>query len=1103
MDEPHSAAPGPHGGGDEAAPDPELASDTPAAPFAAFAPFSGYVVGIGASAGGLDALERLFAALPVDTGAAFVVIQHLAPDHKSMMDNLLARYTAMPVRVAEHEMPLAADAVFLIPPGKTMRVHGDRLLLAPKPEHGLSLPIDIFLGSLAEQCADRAIAVVLSGTGSDGSRGLAAVNAAGGFVFVQDPLTAKFDGMPRSAIATGQVDLVAPPAELAQRLAAHLQGTRQPPAPRGAPREAHVQRPLDGILEQLLASSGIDFREYKPQTVLRRIERRMQVLRSPGLAEYRQQLAASPEEQALLRRELLIPVTRFFRDAEAFEQLAARVIEPLLLADAPADQPVRVWVACCATGEEAYSIAILFAESARRLGRSRAVKIFATDVEAAYLEHAAAGQYPAAIAAEVSPQRLQQFFHERGDLCVVRPEIRQMVIFARHNLVADPPFTRMDLVSCRNALIYLQPAAQETALHRLQYALLPGGHLFLGPSESVGPLQRAFVPLPGRHRLYRLVRRERLSVSLDAPTGRHRPTAALRSDTRGRPGAGAVAALAPDGGDWVALGQRRLHGEYLPLTLLVGPARELLHVWGEPAGLLQFAPGDATLDVLRLLPRELSWAAALLFATASAERREQRSAPLRLGGPEAGPSGAGAEADPAVDAGAGAGAGASAGAGRAPRCVRLVVRPLDDSAAVPPGADEGPAVPASAYEGPALPASAHVGPALPARGDVGALAAPSVLLLTIEPVALPPAAAPPAAAPAELLPSAVDLLQQRRIEALERELALSHDTLQATVEELETANEELQATNEELMAANEELQSTNEELQSVNEELYTVNAEYQEKVDILNSLNADLENVSKAAAIPTLFVDEGLHLTRFTPEAAQLFKVKAGDRGRSLEDFAHLLDYPELFADLRRTMTSGVAHEREVRSRDDRWWLARMQPYRGHPVGTAQAGGPRAVLSFFDVTSLKDSQRLQAVLDSLAEHVAVIDRQGGITQVNAAWRRFAGDNGDPALAGSGPGRNYLEVCARSALADPHARRALDGITAVLGGEQPVFTMQYPCHSVQQRRWFLMHVAAVPHPGGGAVVSHIDITPFADPATGAPRRDDGASPQAAAHDDVPH
>jgi two-component system CheB/CheR fusion protein len=994
-------------------------------------PFEGFVVGIGASAGGLDALEKLFTALPCDTGAAFVVVQHLSPDHRSMMDNLLARYTAMPVQVAGHEMPLSANAVFLIPPGKTMRVAGHRLLLAPKPEHGLSLPIDIFFNSLAEQCAERAIAVVLSGTGSDGSRGVPAVNAGGGLVFVQDPDSARFDGMPRSAIATGQVDVVGTPEVLAAQLLRHLRVPRPAAPARSAARAALTPDPLDGILERLLASSGIDFRQYKPQTVQRRIERRMQLLHAPTLADYLTRLSTSPEEQTLLRRELLIPVTRFFRDAEAFEQLAECVIRPLLQAADPAE-PVRVWVACCATGEEAYSLAILFAEAFRRLGRTRPVKIFATDIEPQYIEHAASGAYPATIAAEVSSLRLRQFFVDRGEQVVVRPEIRQMVIFARHNLVGDPPFTRMDLVCCRNALIYLRPEAQEQALQRLQYALVPGGHLFLGPSESLGPLQRSFAPLPGRHKIFRLLRRERLSVSLDTG-GRHLPTVTLRgTGTRMRAAPVPVDGAAPD---WVALGQRALLQRYAPVTLLVGPGRELLHVWGDAAGLLQIGDGSASLDVLQLLPRELGWAAGLLLGALAFDGRPQCSAPLRWPG------------EPA-DA-------------PEPRRLRLVAQRLQA-----PDAD-----PAAAADG------------QPGAGDaVGWGGLPA--LLTLEPLREPAADGGPAA-PLPPGPAPLDLVQQRRIEALERELALSHDHLQATVEELETANEELQATNEELMAANEELQSTNEELQSVNEELYTVNAEFQEKVDILNSLNADLENVSKAAAIPTLFVDAGLHLLRFTPESSQLFKLRAADRGRSLEDFAHVLDYPDLFTELRRTLASGQAVEREVRSRDGQWWMARLQPYRdtGGAIGTGPQA--RAVLTFFNVTSLKDSQRLQAILDALAEHVAVLDPQGGITLVNAAWRRFACDNGDADLDHSGPGCNYLDVCARAAIGDADARRALEGLTDVLAGRQSHFTLQYPCHSPTRRRWFLMNVVKVPLPGAGAVVSHTDITPRAEPATGQP------------------
>jgi two-component system CheB/CheR fusion protein len=980
--------------------------------------FNGFVVGIGASAGGLDALERFFTALAPDTGAAFVIVQHLSPDHKSMMDNLLARHTAMPVRVAEHEMPLAANALFLIPPGKTMRVAGDRLLLAPKPEHGLSLPIDIFFHSQAEQCGERAIAVVLSGTGSDGSRGLAAVNASGGFVFVQDPSSAKFDGMPRSAIATGQVDVVAPAADLALRLMAHLRAPRGPGlVAAGRDGGAGLALPLDGILERLLASSGIDFREYKPTTVLRRIERRMQVLHAPSLADYLQRLNGSLDEQTLLRRELLIPVTRFFRDAEAFEQLAEAVLPQLLQPDAEgvtSSEPIRVWVACCATGEEAYSIAILFAEAFRRLGRSRPVKIFATDVEAQYLDHAAAGLYADTIAAEVSAQRLQQFFIERGGAYAVRPEIRQMVIFARHNLVADPPFTRMDLVSCRNALIYFQPVAQERALQRLQYALQPGGHLLLGPSESLGILQRDFAPLPGRHKVFRLLRRERLSVSLE-PAGRHRPTASRRAFRASALAATGAPALVPVT-DWVGIGQRALQQAYGPLSLLIGPGRELLHVYGDAAGLLQLSAGEATLDVLKLLPRELGWAATLLLQAVAAEGRAQNSAALRLPAPPVAPG----LPEPA------------------PRLVRLAARPLQ-------------AAPGEAASG--------------------------LVLLSLEPLDATALGAAPASA-GEL--AALDVAQQRRVETLERELELTHDSLQASIEALETANEELQATNEELMASNEELQSTNEELQSVNEELYTVNAEYQEKVDILNSVNADLESISKAAAIPTLFVDEHLLLTRFTPEAALLFKVRPGDRGRSIEDFAHTLDYPELFTDLRRTLAGGVALEREVKSRDGQWWLARLQPY-ARQISSHTPGAARAVLTFFNISSVKDSQRLQAVVDSLAEHVAVVDPLGNITLVNAAWRRFAGDNGDGALQFSGPGRNYLEVCARAALEDEDARRAYEGLAAVLGGAQSSFTLQYPCHTAEQRRWFLMHVAPVAHPGGGAVVSHIDVTPWVQAA----------------------
>jgi len=969
-------------------------------------PFFGFVVAIGASAGGLDALERLFEALPANTGAAYVVIQHLSPDHKSMMDSLLSRHTEMPVRVAEHGMPLAANCVFLIPPGKYMTLMGDRLQLAPKPDHGLSLPIDMFFHSLADQCHDNAIGIVLSGTGSDGARGLATLNANGGIVLVQDPTSAKFDGMPRSAIATGLVDVVAHAEELAEQLQAHIRAPRS-----GAQRllsadvAGMLALPLDGILQRLAASSGIDFREYKPATVMRRIERRMQVLHCGSLTDYLEQLTRSKEEAALLRRELLIPVTRFFRDPEVWDALVADVITELV-ERRQGPEPIRVWIACCATGEEAYTVAILFAEAFERLGRDQVLKIFATDAEQQYLDHAAAGLYPGTIAAEVSAQRLARFFVKKDDFYAVRPEIRQSVIFARHNLIADPPFTRMDLVSCRNALIYFQPIAQERGLRRLQYALKPGRFLVLGPSESLGALHRDFSTLNSKLKLYQLVHKERHSVGLDASVQRLRPGPRAR-----RLLSASGATPSRDLEKPVESGLKHLLDQYLPPTLLVGENRELLHVFGDTTGVLQFNPGDVTLDVLKLLPRELSWAAGLLLKNLRVNGEAQHSSEIRLA-----PSDSGPVSLPA-------------------RRVRMVARALPRPALTP----------------------SDIGPIEPD---------PLHALLTFE---VSPAEDGSVTPDAQM---AANIEQRDHIDALERELQASHLSLQATIEELETTNAELQATNEELMASNEELQSTNEELQSVNEELYTVNSEYQEKVDILNAVNADLENVSKAAAIPTVFVDEELRLTRFTSQATQLFKVREGDVGRSIEDFAHRLDYAELFADVRRALKAGASTECEVRSLDGNWWIASI-----HPYSDRSRAAPRAVMTFFDITSIKDSQRMQSVIDSLPEHLAVIDPHGTIVYTNEAWRLYASKTcGEgQAQAVSGPGTNYLKVCAEAALVDADAERAYHGLKAVLAGTLPVFTLRYPCHTPTEEQWFLMHAAPIRQAPGGAVVSHINVS----------------------------
>jgi len=314
-----------------------------------------------------------------------------------------------------------------------------------------------------------------------------------------------------------------------------------------------------------------------------------------------------------------------------------------------------------------------------------------------------------------------------------------------------------------------------------------------------------------------------------------------------------------------------------------------------------------------------------------------------------------------------------------------------------------------------------------------------------------------------------------RIECLERELAATRESLQATIEELETANEELQATNEELMASNEELQSSNEELQSVNEELYTVNSENQEKIEILNRLNADLDGMAKAAAIATVFVDHDLRLTRFTPEATALFNIRDSDLGRPIGDFTNRLAMPTFFDELRATIASGEMLQHEIPANNGRLYLARVLPY------AVRHSDPRgAVATFIDITTLRDAERLQAVLDSLPEHVAVLDADGRISMVNRAWRDFACGNGDPQLRGSGPGSNYLDACVVDAGAPDadYAGRANDGIRAVLEGRDEHFSMEYPCHSPDEQRWFVMHVGPIRHPAHGAIVSHIDVSHWA-------------------------
>ncbi|MFZ5896406.1 MAG: chemotaxis protein CheB [Myxococcota bacterium] len=557
---------------------------------------SPYVVGIGASAGGLEALERFFDNVPKSSGMAFVVVQHLSPDFKSLMDEILARRTTMPVQLVEDGMLVEANHIYLMPPKKEMIISGGRLLLSERDrDQELSLPIDVFFRSLAQDCGPRAIAVVLSGGGSDGSRGIRAVHEAGGLVVVQDVESAQFDGMPKTAREAGVADYVVPPQDMPGVLFEHTH--RVGTSGDGGTAAEHGMQAVYGMLEQ---EFGIDFTHYKPSTVTRRIERRLQLAQVDDIDTYVEKLRGEHKELDSLYRDLLIGVTRFFRNEEAFDVLEKEVL-PELLRNGPQDAPFRVWVPGCATGEEVYSLAILLHELTQESGRP--FKIFASDVHRGSLEQATRALYEEDAIGNVSPERLKRYFLPRGRSYQVVPDLRQTVVFAHHNVIKDAPFTRVDLVSCRNMLIYLQPPAQEKVLSLFHFALNRGGMMFLGPSESLGHLDHDFETIHKTWRIYRKFSDSRTSV--DRRMAPPRKSSGVRFGT----GLG-VSPLAAPGAGRHSVSQLlgtydALLDELMPPSLLIDDHGELIHTFSGATRFLKLREGRQGLDVYEMVDPEL------------------------------------------------------------------------------------------------------------------------------------------------------------------------------------------------------------------------------------------------------------------------------------------------------------------------------------------------------------------------------------------------------------------------------------------------------------------------------------------------------------------
>jgi two-component system CheB/CheR fusion protein len=541
------------------------------------------IVGIGASAGGLEAITELLRALPEEPGAGFVLVVHQDAVHKSLLPQILARVTDLNVQVAEDGDEVRINSLYIAPPHAEVLMSGGVLRVA-SPAEAPRLPIDVFLRSLAEDQGNRAIGVILSGAGSDGSLGCKAVKAEGGITFAQDS-SAKFDAMPRAAVSIGSVDYVLPSADIGRELASIVRHAYVAGGVWAAQRFGRAE--MEQIFEMLLSSRGVDFTHYKPATVERRIRRRMALHKVETLAEYLEILNRTPEEIGLLYSDILIRVTGFFRDPEVFEAMQ-RDLFPALLRQRDDEDVIRIWVPGCATGEEVYSLAMALLETDRL--PNRRIQIFGTDISEEAVERARVGLYPENIVAEVSADRLRRFFNRVDTGYRVAKSVRDCCIFARQNLTRDPPFSRLDLVSCRNVMIYLGTVLQRRAMSIFHYALRPDGYLLLGTSETIGNFGELFKIVDRRHKIYQkrpAINRPEIEI---APLPPERPTAEKR-----RTGDDAVT---PAG--IFREGDRVLLGRYSPPGVLINDSLDIIQFRGRTSTFLEPAPGSASFNILKM-----------------------------------------------------------------------------------------------------------------------------------------------------------------------------------------------------------------------------------------------------------------------------------------------------------------------------------------------------------------------------------------------------------------------------------------------------------------------------------------------------------------------
>jgi two-component system CheB/CheR fusion protein len=877
------------------------------------------IVGVGASAGGLEALEQFLGNLPENSGMAYVVIQHLDPTQKGMLPELLQRISKMKVFQVKDRMAVKRNCVYVIPPNTSMSIlKGVLHLFEPIEARGLRLPIDFFFRSLADDQHERSIGIILSGMGSDGSIGLRAIKERNGIVMVQDPTTAKYDSMPRSAIESVLVDIVAPANLLPAKLRDFLKHI--PIVKSDLEIEIKDKSSLEKIIILLRTYTGNDFSLYKKNTVYRRIERRMVVHKIDKISSYVHFLQENPKEATILFKELMIGVTNFFRDSPVWEKLKENVI-PDILASKQEGSILRAWVPGCSTGEEAYSLAIVFKEALEKTkpNGGLSLQIFATDLDNEAIERARKGLYPANIAADVSSNRLSRFFSKTDDSYRVNTEIREMVVFANHNIIMHAPFTKIDILSCRNLLIYMDPELQNKLLGLFYYSINPEGIMLLGSSETLGTQSHLFTPVNSRLKIFKRSITTLLPELFDFPSSfsRNKPTSIEKQiPARSTP-------------NIQTLADQMLLQHFSPAGVLVNENGDIIYISGRTGKYLEPAVGKANMNIFAMLRDGLRNEFPGAFRKAILKKEQVVLHNIKVG------------------------------TNGSTQILNVNIQWIDKPE--------------------------------PLNGTV-------MIIFTDVPEI------PDIHLQTKKGKKTLNIIKQSE---LENELQQVREEMQSTLEEMQTSQEELKSTNEELQSTNEELQSTNEELttskeemQSLNEELQTVNAELQFKVGDFSRVNNDMKNLLNSTDIATLFLDKELNIRRYTNQVTKIFKLIKGDIGRPFTDQVSDLIYPELPDDALEVLRTLVFIQKQIPTKDERWFSVRIMPYR-----TFDDRIDGLVITFINLSDLKQvelklhetEQMNRSLLNSSSDAIIRLSTDGKIQEFNYEAEKYFGKKREEAV----------------------------------------------------------------------------------------------------------